>query len=91
MNRPAYRSHERRLVDGFPRLLDGKVSKRWVEYVAGGDCSKALKGFGQKGDHKEESSEILVGIGSGGNNKCEKEILEQKYKDNSHEISAFSD
>ena len=43
---------------------------------------------GQKGDHREESPEILVWIGSGGNNKCEKGILEQKYKDNSHEISA---
>ena len=31
------------LVDGFARLLDGEVSKRCVEYVAGGDCSKALK------------------------------------------------
>ena len=37
---------------------------------------------------REESPEILVWIGSCGNNKCEKGILEQKYKDNSHEISA---
>ena len=44
---------------------------------------------GQKGDHREKSPEILVWIGSGGNNKCEKGILEQKYKDNSHEISSF--
>ena len=91
MNRPAYRSDGRRFVDGFARLLDGEVFKRCVEYVAGGDCSKALKGFGQKGDHREGSPESLVGIGSGGNNKCEKGFLEQKYKDYSHEISAFSD
>ena len=53
--------------------------------------SSASPHHDQKGDHREESPKILVGIGSGGNNECEKGILEQKYKDNSHEISSFSD
>ena len=52
--------------------------------------SSASPHHGQKGDHREESPKIIVGIGSGGNNKCEKGILEQKYKDNSHEADEFA-
>ena len=43
-----------------------------------------------RADHREESPKILVGMGSGGNNKCEKGILEQKYNDNLHEADEFA-
>ena len=35
--------------------------------------SSASPHHGQKGDHREESPEILVGIGSGGNNNVTKD------------------
>ena len=41
-----------------------------VEYVGGGDFSKSLKSFGQKGDRSEGSPGILSGVGSGGICEC---------------------
>jgi len=41
-----------------------------VEYVGGGNCSEALKSFGQKGDRSRGSPGILSGVGTGGVCKC---------------------
>ena len=78
-------------------LVKQQIKQRILRVAARGTRPNGVPAIhplflGQPTPHKvrEESPEILVEIGSGGNNKCKKGILEQKYKDNTHEISAFS-